>query len=206
MLFRSGNETGTEVGTERTAEDAETPKTQTFALTNMYELANVSIDLKKFGTTYNNPLDGAEFELYAGSKNGEGSVTWENTPENNRISVDNGGTVKELDLPEGYYKLKEILAPSGYHLLENEICFKIEKRAVTLIDETGEPLEGTPAMWKLEGDTSNGFVLSILNEALYKLPSTGGNGIFGYMTSGVALMMAAMFILYKMRRKGVLRS
>lgn len=200
-----GSETQKEVETKRTAED-ETPKTQTFALTNRYELAKVSIDLKKFGTTYDNPLDGSEFELYTGSKNGDDSVTWKNTPEDNNISVDNGETVKELDLPEGYYKLKEILAPSGYHLLENEICFKIEKRNVTLIDETGKPLEGTQTMWKLEGDTSNGFVLSILNEALYKLPSTGGNGIFGYMISGVALMMAAMFILYKMRRKGVLRS
>ena len=61
-------------------------------------------------------------------------------------------------------------------------------------------------MWKLEEDASGGFILSILNEALYDLPSTGGNGIYVYMIGGVALMMAAMFILYKMKDKGVPKS
>lgn len=199
-----GFETQKEVETKRTEEDAETPKTQTFALTNMYELANVSIDLKKFGTTYNNPLDGAEFELYAGIKNQDNSVTWESTPKQ-KISVKNNE--KELELPEGYYKLKEVLAPSGYQLLGNEICFKIENRSITLIDAEGNEISaGKNDMWKLEEDASGGFILSILNEALYDLPSTGGNGIYVYMIGGVALMMAAMFILYKMKDKGVPKS
>lgn len=199
-----GFETQKEVETKRTEGDAETPKTQTFALTNMYELANVSIDLKKFGTTYNNPLDGAEFELYAGIKNQDNSVTWDDTSKE-IISVKNNE--KELELPEGYYKLKEVLAPSGYQLLGNEICFKIENRSITLIDAEGNEISaGKNDMWKLEEDASGGFILSILNEALYDLPSTGGNGIYVYMIGGVALMMAAMFILYKMKDKGVPKS
>lgn len=199
-----GFETQKEVETKRTEGDAETPKTQTFALTNMYELANVSIDLKKFGTTYNNPLDGAEFELYAGIKNQDNSVTWDDTSKE-KISVKNNE--KELELPEGYYKLKEVLAPSGYQLLGNEICFKIENRSITLIDAEGNEISaGKNDMWKLEEDASGGFILSILNEALYDLPSTGGNGIYVYMIGGVALMMAAMFILYKMKDKGVPKS
>lgn len=199
-----GFETQKEVETKRTAEDAETPKTQTFALTNMYELAKVSIDLKKFGTTYDNPLDGAEFELYAGIKNQDNSVIWESTPKQ-KISVKNNE--KELELPEGYYKLKEVLAPSGYQLLGNEICFKISNRSISLIDVEGNEINsGRTDMWKLEKDASDGFVLSILNEALYDLPSTGGNGIYVYMIGGVALMMAAMFILYKMKCKGVRNS
>lgn len=199
-----GFETQKEVETKRTAEDAETPKTQTFALTNMYELAKVSIDLKKFGTTYDNPLDGAEFELYAGIKNQDNSVIWESTPKQ-KISVKNNE--KELELPEGYYKLKEVLAPSGYQLLGNEICFKISNRSISLIDVEGNEINsGRTDMWKLGKDASDGFVLSILNEALYDLPSTGGNGIYVYMIGGVALMMAAMFILYKMKCKGVRNS
>lgn len=198
-----GTTTSSRVETQRTAED-ETPKTQLFQLSNMYELANVTLDLKKFGTTYDNMLDGAEFELYTGMKNQDNSVTWESNPQKT-ISVKN--EQKELELPEGYYKLKEILAPSGYQLLGNEICFKISNRSISLIDAEGNEINaGKTDMWKLEKDVSDGFILSILNEALYDLPSTGGNGIYVYMIGGVALMMAAMFILYKMKCKGVRNS
>ena len=149
-------------------------------------------------------LDGAEFELYTGMKNQDNSVTWESNPQKT-ISVKN--EQKELELPEGYYKLKEILAPSGYQLLGNEICFKISNRSISLIDAEGNEINaGKTDMWKLEKDVSDGFILSILNEALYDLPSTGGNGIYVYMIGGVALMMAAMFILYKMKCKGVRNS
>lgn len=198
-----GTTTSSRVETQRTAED-ETPKTQLFQLSNRYELANVTLDLKKFGTTYDNMLDGAEFELYTGMKNQDNSVTWESNPQKT-ISVKN--EQKELELPEGYYKLKEILAPSGYQLLGNEICFKISNRSISLIDAEGNEINaGKTDMWKLEKDVSDGFILSILNEALYDLPSTGGNGIYVYMIGGVALMMAAMFILYKMKCKGVRNS
>lgn len=199
-----GTTTSSRVETQRTAED-ETPKTQLFKLSNMYELANVTLDLKKFGTTYDNMLDGAEFELYTGMKNQDNSVTWESNPKKT-ISVKNNKQ-KELELPEGYYKLKEVLAPSGYQLLGNEICFKISNRSISLIDVEGNEINsGRTDMWKLEKDASDGFILSILNEALYDLPSTGGNGIYVYMIGGVALMMAAMFILYKMKCKGVRNS
>lgn len=198
-----GTTTSSRVETQRTAED-ETPKTQLFKLSNMYELANVTLDLKKFGTTYDNMLDGAKFELYTGMKNQDNSVTWESNPQKT-ISVKN--EQKELELPEGYYKLKEVLAPSGYQLLGNEICFKISNRSISLIDVEGNEINsGRTDMWKLEKDASDGFILSILNEALYDLPSTGGNGIYVYMIGGVALMMAAMFILYKMKCKGVRNS
>lgn len=198
-----GATTSCDVNTERTAED-ETPKKQTLALTNRYELANISIDLMKFGTTYYNPLAGAEFELYRGSKDYL-TVEWEENPKQT-ITVVNDNSSKELDLPEGYYKLKEVLAPTGYQLLGKDICFKIENRVVTLIDATGNALEsGNTEMWNLEGDNTNGFVLKIKNEALYELPSTGGPGIFVYTIGGTLLLMAAALLIYKMKREEVLK-
>jgi len=192
------------VNTERTAED-ETPKKQTLALTNRYELANISIDLMKFGTTYDNPLAGAEFELYRGSKD-HLTVEWEENPEQTITVVNDNNSFKELYLPEGYYKLKEVLAPTGYQLLGKDICFKIENRVVTLIDAAGNALEsGNPEMWNLEGDNTNGFVLKIKNEALYELPSTGGTGIFVYTIGGTLLLMAAALLIYKMKREEVLK-
>ena len=198
-----GKEPSSHVQTKRTAEDAETPKTQTFALTNNYELANVSIDLKKFGTTYDNPLNGAKFELYRGSKTFLG-FEWE--LEGELIEINNVDSTEELDLPEGYYKLKEVLAPTGYQLLGKDICFKIENRVVTLIDAAGNALESeNTEMWNLEGDNTNGFVLKIKNEALYNLPSTGGSGIFVYTIGGTLLLMAAALLIYKMKREEVLK-
>lgn len=198
-----GATTSCDVNTERTAED-ETPKKQTLALTNRYELANISIDLMKFGTTYDNPLAGAKFELYRGSKDYL-TVEWEENPEQT-ITVVNDNSFKELDLPEGYYKLKEVLAPIGYQLLGKDICFKIENRVVTLIDAAGNALEsGNTEMWTLERDNTNGFVLKIKNEALYELPSTGGTGIFVYTIGGTLLLMAAALLIYKMKREEVLK-
>ena len=198
-----GTTTKCEVNTERTAED-ETPKKQTLALTNMYELANISIDLMKFGTTYDNPLAGAKFELYRGSKDYL-TVEWEENPEK-KITIVNDNSLKELDLPEGYYKLKEVLAPTGYQLLGKDICFKIENRVVTLIDAEGNTLESeNTEMWTLERDNTNGFVLKIKNEALYELPSTGGPGIFVYTIGGTLLLMAAALLIYKMKREEVLK-
>ena len=198
-----GATTSCDVNTERTAED-ETPKKQTLALTNGYELANISIDLMKFGTTYDNPLAGAKFELYRGSKDYP-TVEWEENPEQ-EITIVNDNSLKELDLPEGYYKLKEVTAPPGYQLLGKDICFKIENRVVTLIDEAGNSLNDVKTeMWKLEGDTTNGFVIKILNEAVYNLPSTGGPGIFVYTIGGTLLLMAAALLIYKMKREEVLK-
>lgn len=199
-----GTTTRCEVKTERTAED-ETPKKQTLALTNMYELANISIDLMKFGTTSDNPLAGAMFDLYSGSKEYI-TVKWEENPERTITVLNDNNSFKELDLPEGYYKLKEVLAPTGYQLLGKDICFKIENRVVTLIDAAGNALgPGNTEMWNLEGDNTNGFVLKIKNEALYNLPSTGGPGIFVYTIGGTLLLMAAALLIYKMKREEVLK-
>lgn len=183
------------------------PQNADIAVVNTYNMKKTSIDLKKFGTTYENPLDGAEFELYQGDKNEtDGSVKW-GSEMIQKIIVNNADTMKELDLPEGYYKLKEVTAPSGYQLLGKDIYFKIENRVVTLIDEAGKSLNGVGTeMWKLEGDTTNGFVISILNETVYELPSTGGSGIFQYIMGGTLLMIAAILMLYKMKYKGVLKS
>ena len=47
-------------------------------------------------------------------------------------------------------------------------------------------------------------VLSVKNDVLYELPSSGGFGIYWYMVAGVAMMILATAIQYKNRRKEVL--
>ncbi|EOS67485.1 LPXTG-domain-containing protein cell wall anchor domain, partial [Dorea sp. 5-2] len=41
---------------------------------------------------------------------------------------------------------------------------------------------------------------------VYRLPSTGGSGIYWYMFGGVLLMAGAMLMTYRNKRKEVLRS
>ena len=58
----------------------------------------------------------------------------------------------------------------------------------------------------IELKNDGGAVISFTNAKIYTLPSTGGPGIFGYMIGGTLLLMAAALLLYKMKRKEVLKS
>lgn len=177
-------------------------KTQTFAFENQYTKRQITLDLKKYGTTYEdvNLLDGAKFELYKGRQE-KGQLVWEKLENSSPIDVNNQTT--ELTLESGFYKLKEIEAPTGYQLLDRDIGFKVEGLSIKLIDlKTGTDLKD-PSMWMLEKN-QDGFVLKIKNQALYELPQSGGTGIYWYLFGGMLLMMAAALIVYKKRRREVL--
>ena len=71
-----------------------------------------------------------------------------------------------------------------------------------MCDANGNSVSDPQDMWDLKTE-NNGktFVLTIKNNILYSLPSTGGNGIYWYTIGGMALMMGAALILYKDKRK-----
>lgn len=174
-------------------------------VTNSYQEQKTAIDLVKHGTTYDNDnvLDGAKFTLYEGTLSGE-TMSWEENPVQGYEGFAVSSTEIELDLPAGYYKLKEIEAPVGYHLLNQEIAFKVENRNVSLIDPTtGKVINTEPEMWKLVNEEGK-IVLHIKNEMIYELPQSGGTGIYWYLFGGVLLMMSASLIVYKKRRREVL--
>ena len=174
---------------------------------NVYQQDKVTIDLKKYGSDYNtDPLPGATFSLYAGELNTDtNEVTWTETPLESYedFSVADTGE-PELKLASGYYKLVETKAPGSYQLLNEDIYFKVGQNNVTLTDKSGNSLTSdSQKMWKLEAlasGTVTAYTLSVLNEALYELPSTGGSGIYRYMISGVLLMLAGVLILYNNKR------
>ena len=174
-------------------------------VTNSYQEQKTAIDLVKHGTTYDNDnvLDGAKFTLYEGTLSGE-TMSWEKDPVQGYEGFVVSSTEIELDLPAGYYKLKEIEAPVGYHLLNQEIAFKVENRKVSLINPTtGKVINTAPEMWKLVNEEGK-IVLHIKNEMIYELPQSGGTGIYWYLFGGVLLMMSASLIVYKKRRREVL--
>lgn len=180
------------INTTISAKDT-TPVTQTFAFHNHY---NASLNLKKVSAATGNPeISGAKFNLSEKSENG-----WTQPIE---IVVNKNNTAAKLNnLQTGkVYKLQEVEAPDAHVLLQEEIYFIVEASgAIKLCDKDGKLLsnEKMPTMWELN---ETGTELTIKNEMLYELPSTGGNGIYWYTIGGMALMMGAALILYKDKRK-----
>ena len=146
-------------------------------------------------------LSGAQFTLskdkkvcYTGTSDEQGIVKWVDA---------NGNSVVSRKIEKGVYILQETAAPKGYTLSTDtwnvEIGSEGMKPIITEI-KTQNRVE------LIKQPDSSIYELKIKNTPLYDLPSTGGNGIYVYMIGGVALMMAAMFILYKMKCKGVRNS
>lgn len=119
--------------------------------------------------------------------------------------IHENGTEAELkNLQSGQYYLEEVKAPETCAILADKIYFKQEKGKITLTDENGKALSKDPEMWTLvEG--SEKYVLTVKNQLIYDLPSTGRSGIFSVMMSGVLLMFAGILIIYKMKGKEVLK-
>lgn len=165
---------------------------------NTYKEYTADLDLVKVSKNdTNSKLDGAAFQLY---KKENGTYTSTGTS----ITVKNGDTDIELQgLKPGEYYLEETKAPVGYMLLGKKIYFKQVDGNISLADEQGNELVEQQEFWSLS--TTNGKnVLTIQNQILYSLPSTGGNGIYWYMIGGMVLMSTAAWILYKNKCREVL--
>ena len=77
----------------------------------------------------------------------------------------------------------------------------VGNETASLTDENGNALTSEADMWMLDAEDN---ILTVKNDVLYALPSSGGIGIYWYMIAGMFLMMAATVITYKNRRKEVL--
>lgn len=181
-------------------------------ITNKYTEQTADLNLVK--TSVNGTkFDGAEFKLYKKNDKEEYELQkFAYTDDSGKpqtketIQVINTDTSEaELkNLPSGQYYLEEVKAPEACMLLADKIYFKQEKGVITLTDKNGNPLSSIPKMWNLS-DTNGKYTLTVQNEIIYDLPSTGHSGIFNIMMSGILLMFAGILIIYKMKGKGVLK-
>lgn len=154
------------------------------------------LDIKKVTKNSENEIDGAEFTLY--KKEG---TTYKKVKD---FTVDQSTRTPELaKLASGDYYLEETKAPVGCSLLGEKIYFRQSQGTITLTDKDGNILT-TSTMWSLSKE-NNIITLTIKNEVVYNLPSTGGSGIYLYMIGGVLLMFAAAWILYKNKCREVLK-
>lgn len=166
--------------------------------------------VKRNGNNTALKLSGAEFELYKlegeevandpsykGTSNEKGVIDrWTDLKTN---------TSTESRFIEGEYVLKETKAPANYSLSTVQWKVQITKTDVTI---TLYNASGSQPVKVSNGEMTElnltGSYYYFDNVMLYDLPSAGGSGIFWYLISGTAFMMAASLILYRMKRKEVL--
>ena len=181
-------------------------------ITNKYTEQTADLNLVK--TSVNGTkFDGAEFKLYKKNDKEEYELQkFAYTDDSGKpqtketIQVINTDTSEaELkNLPSGQYYLEEVKAPEACMLLADKIYFKQEKGVITLTDKDGAKLATSPTMWDLSSKDGK-YTLTVKNEIIYDLPSTGHSGIFNILMSGILLMFAGILIIYKMKGKEVLK-
>lgn len=136
-------------------------------------------------------LKGAEFTLL--DNNGNQVTIGTNT--NGTYISGEDGLVLEGDITYGTYILTEVKAPSGYTKLADPITVTVNDDGITVSESTNVKIK----------KQNNTYIITVANNLLYELPHTGGPGIFLYMIGGMLLMGGAAWILYKNKRREVLK-
>ncbi len=186
-----------------------------FAFTNQYTPKKADLVLVK-KNAQGKFLAGAEFTLYrdealtdaAGKEPPDSGQTGDSPgqePDRQEGVYVTGSDGKVIisGLKTGTYWLKEIKSPSGYVCLENPIKIQLEREG-SHVKVTVDDGEYKKEDLKIElSDKHNDQVeITVYNNELYELPSSGGPGIYRYLISGILLMMAAALILYRNTRGG----
>lgn len=153
-----------------------------------------TIRIIKAGTDTSLLLEGAEFTLV--DSNGNTVTVGTTATEGGSYISDKNGLVLEGIINAGTYTLTEIKAPSGYIKLAESITITVGSDGVTVSGPEGKVT--------CAKDDHNVYVITVQNEVIYELPSTGGLGIYWYSICGMLLMMAAAWIIYKNKCREVL--
>lgn len=154
------------------------------------------IKIIKTGTNTELKLEGAEFTL----KDSEGNPVKLGSNTTGTYISDEEGLVLEEPLEHGTYILTEVKAPDSYVVLPGVITINVLAEGDTRVTVSG-PSEDIASCEKKE----DVYVITVKNEVLYNLPSTGHTGIFQIMMSGMLLIFAGVLIIFKLRDKGVLK-
>lgn len=182
----------------------------TFRIYDEPEPPTWSLTARKYGTQVKEALAlaGAEFTLYKIETVDGAQVETEvisvtssdGTDGNSRGTlqfVDSGGMPLELDC-NAVYLLRETKAPPGYERTEDIIL---------QINEDGSNIEVLQNNMSYPGASYDAarriLTLSIIDEAVYHMPETGGSGIWPLASAGIAAMCISAVLLLLLSRKRV---
>lgn len=95
-------------------------------------------------------------------------------------------------MPDGIYKLTEIVSPPDHIIETKDICFSISDGAVTLTDEDGSPHTYSEVLLRDDNTT-----IVVRNPSGASLPEAGGPGTELFRLTGAALiaLVGAVFLL-----------
>lgn len=199
-----------------------------------YELDGTKVDGENVATT----LPGAQFVLFNGGHTRVAAVVdgklsgWSDLPvgysaanheeipddawadvENATITSDENGLFSVAGLDDGTYYLREIKAPDGYNLLEDDL-----KIVITATTTNGQTWNGdaATALTALtisvddaaaeNGEPNTGAVaITVENNGGSTLPETGGIGTTIFYAAGALLVLCAgvlLFVKLRMRKAG----
>lgn len=134
------------------------------------------LEIYKYATEGNSPLEGAEFTIYK-------DVELEQVID--VITTNESGIVQYKGLAAGTYYIKETKAPTGYRLNNSVISAKIG------------PGEGSLANAETEGY----YRLEVANEKAGLLPVTGGLGTIIITLMGLVIVASAIYFFFIYRKK-----
>ena len=154
------------------------------------------IKILKTGTNTGLKLPGAEFTL----KDSKGNLINLGNNTTGTYTSDGNGLVIEGELNTGTYKLEEIKSPDEYVLLPGVITITVSSEGDNKVTASGPS-----GMVSVKKSDEGVYEITVKNEVLYNLPSTGHTGIFNILMSGILLMFAGILIIYKMKGKEVLK-
>mgnify|MGYP003251307840 FL=1 len=154
------------------------------------------IKILKTETNTGLKLPGAEFTL----KDSKGNLINLGNNTTGTYTSDGNGLVIEGELNTGTYKLEEIKSPDGYVLLPGVITITVSSEGDNKVTASGPS-----GMVSVKKSDEGVYEITVKNEVLYNLPSTGHTGIFNILMSGILLMFAGILIIYKMKGKEVLK-
>ena len=175
-----------------------------FTFTNQYCSDKTDITLIKQNPS-GEALEGAEFKLFKAEFDENGNEI--KRTEAGAGTTDSQGNLSFSEpLTTGTWYLEETMTPFGYQPLEKPIKIVIawteDKNGLTVT--TDDIKEGLLTAVFTPGDkTRDQLVLTLKNEYLYELPSTGGTGTAPYTAIGLLLIFAAggMYLCQKKRQK-----
>ncbi|KRK38395.1 hypothetical protein FC62_GL000078 [Amylolactobacillus amylotrophicus DSM 20534] len=167
------------------------------------------LTLEKLSSTFQKTLQGVEFKLYD-SDDSAGEPDFSTLPlidtvttgddgkivlNNGQIKADNTYYLVESQTVEGFIQLK------GYFTITTD---KLKGFTTVTYTRKAETDESPPFKFtSTSTDTSYAGTLEIYNKRKSTLPTTGGNGILGYV--GIGLTMAIVALLFFIARKRIFK-
>ncbi|HFI0249780.1 TPA: SpaH/EbpB family LPXTG-anchored major pilin [Streptococcus suis] len=162
------------------------------------------LTLEKLSSTFQKPLQGVEFKLYDSA----GGTDFSTLTPKATVTTDADGKIvlnKEQIQADRTYYLVESQTVDGFIQLKGYFTIttsKVDGINVTYVKADTETDSSPFEFTKKDGDIYSGH-LTIYNKRKSILPTTGGNGILGYV--GIGLTMTIVALLFFVARKRIIK-